>query len=671
MITGLRLDNFRGFVTSKDLEFGKINIFYGPNSGGKSTVLRSLSLLKQSFEHNQVDHLCVLLPYSRDGVDLGSSTSLHHNLNTSVPFSISITTESRESFRLSRPQRYTFEIGNKEDSTGNVATTYQSVFDQLSKQIENQLASADATYRQIKSQPLWDRLHKERERVVFEDSGIRWTLGVTIADQGTDSSPRLQRVRFGNRHFLVHATHVATSSGRGRSAFNDWLRNMLAHYPDASDLEVLNGLADSAIRRRLTRRQVSALRRSFAALDDEFDPSGFYALEDVHFSPDYEKGLAVYFEDARDDIAGFASAVARDLEKLQPGQQQPPNEGGVNNLPFYRRLCEYFMAVSRFFGSAPDPAACVAWWKEDAKQSRVALFGFSNADYDGGDVPPLAYWLTSAWWTAWRTSAVRKTGNWHSLLVDGASQCDELHDPVSLYLSAVEAAGKSLATVRDIGPDRSSPERVYRVEPRRQAAKDYVGRQASEIPRILHDSSQLLEELNSWLAKVEIPYRLYVDPLEIRGGGGGQVRQTGLFELNAELAHNQNARINICDVGHGVFKQLALPVQVFLGRKLIITIEEPETNVHPRLQAEIADLFIEAATKRGHQIFAEAHSEILSLRLQRRIAEGQISHEDVKIFYVHAPARGPCEVLPLALDKHGTLLNEPPGGFFDEWLREV
>jgi len=41
------------------------------------------------------------------------------------------------------------------------------------------------------------------------------------------------------------------------------------------------------------------------------------------------------------------------------------------------------------------------------------------------------------------------------------------------------------------------------------------------------------------------------------------------------------------------------------------------------------------------------------------------------LFYVHAPEQGPCEVLPLGLNQHGTLVNEPPGGFFDEWLREL
>jgi hypothetical protein len=665
MITGLRLDNFRGFVSTEDLTFGKINLFYGPNSGGKSTILRALSLFKQSFEHNQVDRQCVLLPYSRDGVDLGSSTSLHHNLDTSVPFSISLGSEAREPFRLSRPRQRTVEAvsrlhadapaasGNPPDKN-RPATDIRSYFEQAIGQFS------------------WSDIHKSASQVFLEDPSPHWTLRVTIAGDGADSTPQFRKVCFGNRHFTICASRVTHTSDGARPTFEARLRNTLAKVDDAAQFEVLSGFSDTATRRRLSRRQLQLLRRRGATLEEELEPSGCFVLEQIVFSDEYEKALAVYFNDALDDIVSFVDALARDLEHLQTLKQRDADGGYSLSEPFAQQLRDYFTSVSHFFASKPDGDACLAWWKDDLKRSRLLLFGYSNAEYEGDDLPPLAYWMLSPFWAVWRRTGSRNSGPAQRTWVfDGASQSDEIDDPVSLYISTVEATAKSLATVRDIGPDRSSAERVYRVEPRRQAAEDHVGRQASEIPRILHDSPAMLAQLNSWLSKVKIPYQIFVDPLEIRGGGGGQVRQTGLFELNAELAHNQNARINICDVGHGVFKQLALPVQVFLGRKLIITIEEPETNVHPRLQAEIADLFIDGALEREHQFFAEAHSEILSLRLRRRINEGRVSHDDVRLFYVYAPDNGPCVVLPLELDRKGQLINEPPGGFFDEWLNEV
>lgn len=666
MITRLRLEHFRGFINTQDLAFGKINLFYGPNSGGKSTILRALSLLKQSFAHNNVDHLCVLLPYSRDGVDMGSATSLHHNLDISVPFSLSLSSSERESkamFRIARSQPSSFNEAKNAPSSQSTPTAEGSGD-----------ADSSASYRQL----FKTVLGADNKKIYFDEPASEWTLCLSIADDEQGSSSVLRNIRFGNAHFMIHASKVESPGGRGRAAFMDQVRNIVHDAVHDEMFEVFGEIGRLSTRRRFTQRQIASFRRSTQiSIDDEFYASGCYSVDSVVLSDSYETALGTYFKDCREDIVAFATAVLGDLTKLRLGDKGTAASSGLAADDFGSGLQDYFAEVVDRFEVNRDVAEYVAWWKQDLKRSRLLLFGYENAEYDSDDIPPLAYWMTSDWWTAWRTKYLLKKA-----LQSGSSQkqglpfsldgqCDDLDDVVSVYVSAVEVSRRSLNAIRDIGPDRSSAERVYRIEPRQHAARDHVGRRASEIPRLLYERSRLLDELNAWLKSVEVPYRLIVDPLEIRGGGGGDIRQTGLFELNAELAHSRNARINLSDVGHGLFKQLALPLQIFLGRNLIITIEEPETNVHPRLQAEIADLFIDAVLNRGHQIFAEAHSEILALRLRRRINEGLISHEDVRLFYIHAPDNGPCVVLPLEIDGTGKLMNEPPGGFFDEWLNEV
>jgi hypothetical protein len=54
-----------------------------------------------------------------------------------------------------------------------------------------------------------------------------------------------------------------------------------------------------------------------------------------------------------------------------------------------------------------------------------------------------------------------------------------------------------------------------------------------------------------------------------------------------------------------------------------IIVEQPEMHLHPRVQAELGDLFIEFY-KEGKFSIIETHSEHLILRIQRRIAEGKI-----------------------------------------------
>ena len=56
----------------------------------------------------------------------------------------------------------------------------------------------------------------------------------------------------------------------------------------------------------------------------------------------------------------------------------------------------------------------------------------------------------------------------------------------------------------------------------------------------------------------------------------------------------------------------------------LVAIEHPELNLHPRLQAEIADVFLEGAlaeATKGRIFFIETHSEVFTLRLFRRVRE--------------------------------------------------
>jgi predicted ATPase len=66
-----------------------------------------------------------------------------------------------------------------------------------------------------------------------------------------------------------------------------------------------------------------------------------------------------------------------------------------------------------------------------------------------------------------------------------------------------------------------------------------------------------------------------------------------------------------------------------------ILIEQPELHLHPSMQANLADLFIDAiSTKSKLQIIAETHSESLLLRVQKRIREGRLDPSDVQVLFV-------------------------------------
>lgn len=96
-------------------------------------------------------------------------------------------------------------------------------------------------------------------------------------------------------------------------------------------------------------------------------------------------------------------------------------------------------------------------------------------------------------------------------------------------------------------------------------------------------------------------------------------------------------------------------------------------HIHPRLQAEIADLFLEACQKQGHRFLIETHSEHCILRLQRRIrettkgkpTEGRaLMSEDVVVYHVSKLDGGTC-VRRIDVDQHGEFVQPWPDDFFE------
>jgi predicted ATPase len=124
-------------------------------------------------------------------------------------------------------------------------------------------------------------------------------------------------------------------------------------------------------------------------------------------------------------------------------------------------------------------------------------------------------------------------------------------------------------------------------------------------------------------------------------------------------------------VGYGIGQLLPVIVQSLLARDGLVLIEQPEVHLHPRLQAEVADLFLDTVNSGRAQLLVETHSEHLVLRLLRRVREGALRPEDLAILYVDLDDDGAAFIRRLDVDQEGDLVDGWPGGFFDERLTEV
>ena len=127
-----------------------------------------------------------------------------------------------------------------------------------------------------------------------------------------------------------------------------------------------------------------------------------------------------------------------------------------------------------------------------------------------------------------------------------------------------------------------------------------------------------------------------------------------------------SAQVLITDVGFGVSQ--ILPVLVlcyYVPENSTILLEHPEIHLHPSVQADLADLFIEVVKERNVQIIVESHSEHLLRRLQRRIAEERIDSSDTALYFCEFSEQA-SQARELEVDMFGNIRNWPQDFFGDE-----
>ena len=227
---------------------------------------------------------------------------------------------------------------------------------------------------------------------------------------------------------------------------------------------------------------------------------------------------------------------------------------------------------------------------------------------------------------------------------------------------------ETLTGVRYLGPLRSYPERLYRVP---GVDSYFSGLRGEFAHHRLYYQPGLIRLVNEWFERFEIPYELDVRRI-------GDIAVTGEHVALVLVDRRSKTPVTLPDVGFGINQILPVIVEgadIFTGREgRTLCVEQPEIHLHPRLQANLADLMIANIEGDGEkQWIVETHSELLILRIQRRIREGKLDPSAVSVLYVDPDAQGAggSTITSLGLDENGDFVDEWPDGFFEDGFGEL
>jgi AAA ATPase domain len=153
-----------------------------------------------------------------------------------------------------------------------------------------------------------------------------------------------------------------------------------------------------------------------------------------------------------------------------------------------------------------------------------------------------------------------------------------------------------------------------------------VGTAASDLLDYL-SQEKVKQYVDGWFDEFEIEFRVnQITEL---------LREVVVFQKVSDL------ELSLKDVGFGYSQVLPIIIESIARPDGSLTlIEQPEVHLHPKMQAKMADFFIECAgirsdqrTKERRNFVVETHSENFLKRLRRRIAEGSVNAQDVAIYF--------------------------------------
>lgn len=229
-----------------------------------------------------------------------------------------------------------------------------------------------------------------------------------------------------------------------------------------------------------------------------------------------------------------------------------------------------------------------------------------------------------------------------------------------------------LSTLVPVAPLRSKPKRTY--DPVRETASPEGEHIPMLMMRLNRTDKDSWDALHDELVEFGREAGLFSD-IKVKRHGK---QMSDPFQLQVKVRSGPHA--NIVDVGYGISQSLPFLVDVMAADRSIrrrrqrtagrtFLLQQPEVHLHPRGQAQLASLFVEACRKRGNRFLIETHSDYIVDRVRILVRQRALRADDVSILYFE-PSANSVNIHNVSLDDDGNLQDVPPG-YRDFFLKET
>jgi predicted ATPase len=620
MFTGIGIENFKAFGKMQSIHLKPITLIYGPNSSGKSSLMQSLLLFKQTLEESG-DGKIVLLPKG-NLVDLGGYQEFINGHDTKKDFNLSL------SFKYSWAMMQWYDDIWERGKWADLSLEYSFSQDKTGEILLKSIKTRDSLH----PDPIM-----EWKNVWMIPYLKRAVLKKKVEFESDDNAPEeIDRWLYDLKRSVLVMDYMNLAHCLIKNywdgyagALNMHLRVKVKGYSDPT-----NGHYKQTV------TEMTKLRK--------------------HLEEEYKK------LEAEDNKLNVHDAGLKDEELQEKKDKFIVSQAGFRQLERILRLSrimhrslmhasyEDFLKIRNFPGSNRliSVANCFPSDKE------VDLSG--KEEWLFQNIPEFA--------------ALGKTTTDTTEIYDAFNRVSILLTEASSYFK------EYLRRIVYIGPLREYPERVYSYSGN---IPSNVGKSGKYTPDILMKRPDLVTKINEWFDRLDIGYELRVDVLKRNLFSLSLVDENTGFDVSPKdvgfgigqllpilvqgvLSENKILLIEQPEIH--VHPRLQAELGSFFAKMAGRTATEPYFAFNPNEE------------EYGNQFIIETHSEHLILRLLRLIREttnGELKEgerplrpEDVAVIYAK-PTENGTELMELRISEDGDFIDKWPDGFFTEREKEL